>query len=98
MTLTTPAPAGTSVTPSPRRASAAPARVTAVVVAHDVARWLPRTLAALAAQTRPVDLVVAADTGSDDDSAELLRAALGEARVLELPRRTGYGAAVRAAL
>ena len=47
-------------------------RVTAVVVAHDGARWLPRLLSALADSTRPPDHVVAVDTGSRDETAQLL--------------------------
>jgi GT2 family glycosyltransferase len=73
-------------------------RVTAVLVAHDGARWLPEVLAALAAQARQPQRVVAVDTGSTDETPALLREALGEDRVLALPRDTGYGAAVAAAL
>ncbi|WP_405492249.1 glycosyltransferase [Streptomyces sp. NBC_00096] len=68
--------------------------VTAVIVAHDGSRWLPRTLAGLLGQERPAQNHVAADTGSADDSARLLGEALGEDRVLHLARRTGFGAAV----
>lgn len=68
--------------------------VTAVLVAHDGARWLPRTLAGLLGQERPAQSHVAADTGSADESARLLGEALGEDRVLHLARRTGFGAAV----
>ncbi|MFI1150455.1 glycosyltransferase family 2 protein [Streptomyces sp. NPDC020817] len=68
--------------------------VTAVLVAHDGARWLPKTLAGLLGQERPAQSHVAADTGSADDSARLLGEALGEDRVLHLARRTGFGAAV----
>ncbi|WP_329119895.1 glycosyltransferase family 2 protein [Streptomyces sp. NBC_01353] len=68
--------------------------VTAVLVAHDGARWLPDALAGLLAQERPVQNVVAADTGSADDSAQLLTDAIGADRVLHLARRTGFGAAV----
>jgi GT2 family glycosyltransferase len=70
------------------------AYVTAVLVAHDGARWLPRTLAAIAALSRPPDHLVAVDTASLDTSRDLLRAALGPAAVLVLPRRTGFGTAV----
>ena len=70
------------------------AHVTAVLVAHDGARWLPRTLAALGALSRPPDHLVAVDTASLDTSSELLRAAFGPAAVLVLPRRTGFGTAV----
>ncbi|MBT2404121.1 MULTISPECIES: glycosyltransferase family 2 protein [unclassified Streptomyces] len=68
--------------------------VTAVIVAHDGARWLPHTLAGLLGQERPAQSHVAADTGSADDSARLLTEALGPDRVLHLARRTGFGAAV----
>ncbi|HEX8002550.1 MAG TPA: glycosyltransferase [Mycobacteriales bacterium] len=71
-------------------------RVTAVVVAHDGARWLPDVLAALQAQARVAQRVVGVDTGSEDGSGDLLRAALGEANVLTLARDTGYAAAVAA--
>ncbi|HEU0131674.1 MAG TPA: glycosyltransferase family 2 protein [Mycobacteriales bacterium] len=73
-------------------------RVTAVVVSHDGARWLPDVLAALAAQTRPAQRVVAADTGSNDASPALLAEAFGADAVTALPRTTGFGAAVAAAL
>ncbi|MDI5973013.1 glycosyltransferase family 2 protein [Streptomyces sp. SL13] len=72
--------------------------VTAVLVAHDGARWLPAALAGLLGQERPVQDVVAADTGSGDDSARLLTEALGDQRVLHLARRTGFGAAVAEAV
>ncbi|WP_225845216.1 glycosyltransferase family 2 protein [Streptomyces sp. HPF1205] len=68
--------------------------VTAVLVAHDGARWLPKALAGLLSQDRPVQDVIAADTGSADDSARLLAESLGDQRVLHLARRTGFGAAV----
>ncbi|MDX2605912.1 glycosyltransferase [Streptomyces caniscabiei] len=71
--------------------------VTAVLVAHDGARWLPDALAGLLGQERPVQSAMAADTGSADDSARLLSDALGEDRVLHLARRTGFGQAVEEA-
>jgi GT2 family glycosyltransferase len=71
--------------------------VTAVLVSHDGARWLPDALAGLIGQERPVQNVVAADTGSADDSARLLTDALGADRVLHLARRTGFGTAVEEA-
>ncbi len=70
--------------------------VTAVLVAHDGAQWLPEALAALAASTHAPGRVLCVDTGSTDESAALLTAAYGE--VLSLPRETGFGAAVHAAL
>ncbi|MGW0827011.1 glycosyltransferase [Streptomyces sp. NPDC002845] len=68
--------------------------VTAVLVAHDGARWLPEALAGLLGQERPVQNAMAADTGSADASAQLLTEALGADRVLHLARRTGFGQAV----
>lgn len=70
--------------------------VTAVVVSHDGSTWLPRCLDAVLAQG--ADEVVAVDTGSRDDSAALLRAALGDANVVVADRRTGFGDAVRLGL
>ncbi|QKV94609.1 glycosyltransferase [Streptomyces sp. NA02950] len=72
--------------------------VTAVLVAHDGARWLPDALSGLLGQERPVQSVIAADTGSADDSARLLTEALGEERVLHLARRSGFGTAVAEAV
>ncbi|WP_103500619.1 glycosyltransferase [Streptomyces sp. SM14] len=68
--------------------------VTAVLVSHDGERWLPDVLAGLVNQQRPVQDVIAADTGSADRSADLVTDALGAERVLHLARRTGFGAAV----
>nr|WP_307481081.1 glycosyltransferase family 2 protein [Pseudarthrobacter sulfonivorans] len=73
--------------------------VTAVVVSHNGSDYLPRTLAALADQTRPVDSVIGVDTGSRDDSLALLERALGAGNVLSFPHgRSGMGGAVRAGL
>ncbi len=86
--------------PSPSSAAGRPT-VVAVVVAHHGTRWLPGLQAALAAQTRAPDVVVAADTSAPDDAARTLAALvdwLGAARVVDLPARTGFGAAVHAAL
>ncbi|MFF8592753.1 glycosyltransferase [Streptomyces sp. NPDC015220] len=71
--------------------------VTAVLVAHDGARWLPEALAGLLGQERPAQYAVAADTGSADTSAQVLTDALGADRVLHLARRTGFGQAVEEA-
>ncbi|SCK49247.1 Glycosyltransferase, GT2 family [Streptomyces sp. WMMB 714] len=68
--------------------------VTAVLVSHDGARWLPEALSGLLSQERPVQNVIAADTGSADESARLLTEALGPDSVLHMARRTGFGAAV----
>ncbi|KUO19027.1 family 2 glycosyl transferase [Streptomyces dysideae] len=71
--------------------------VTAVLVSHDGARWLPDALAGLLGQERPVQFAMAADTGSADQSAQLVTDALGADRVLHLARRTGFGQAVEEA-
>ncbi|MGW7521241.1 glycosyltransferase [Streptomyces sp. NPDC054796] len=68
--------------------------VTAVLVSHDGARWLPEALSGLLGQERPVQDVIAADTGSADESARLVTEALGAERVLHMARRSGFGAAV----
>ncbi|MFC9155609.1 glycosyltransferase [Streptomyces bauhiniae] len=71
--------------------------VTAVLVTHDGARWLPDALAGLLSQERPVQYAVAADTGSADDSAQLVAETLGDEAVAHLARRTGFGQAVEEA-
>ncbi|HEX4978366.1 MAG TPA: glycosyltransferase family 2 protein [Nocardioides sp.] len=70
--------------------------VTALLVSHDGARWLPAVLDAVAAQTRAPSRLVAVDTGSTDGSAELVGARAD--RLHELPARTGYGDALATAL
>ncbi|WP_344546744.1 glycosyltransferase family 2 protein [Actinomadura fulvescens] len=72
--------------------------VTAVLVAHEGARWLPETLKALLTQTRPVQRLVAVDTGSRDRGPAVLAEVVGAGNVLTLPAATGYGSAVAAAL
>src|SRR3954470_3086783 len=72
--------------------------VTTVLVSHDGAAWLPECTAALAAQTRPPQRVVAVDTGSTDGSVDVLTATLGESTVLSRPRTTGLGEAIQVGL
>ncbi|WP_405617312.1 glycosyltransferase [Streptomyces sp. NBC_01508] len=72
--------------------------VTAVLVSHDGARWLPDALTGLIGQERPVQNVIAADTGSADESATLLTESLGPDRVVHLARRTSFGTAVEEAV
>lgn len=69
-----------------------PFHVTAVIVSHDGAIWLPEVVAALSSQTRGLDQIVAVDTGSKDKSASLLKSA--KIPVLSLPRDAGFGDAV----
>ncbi|WP_187232531.1 glycosyltransferase family 2 protein [Actinomadura sp. HBU206391] len=72
--------------------------VTAVLVAHDGARWLPETLKALLTQTRPVQRLVAVDSGSHDRGPAVLSEVVGAGNLLRLPRTTGYGEAIAEAL
>jgi GT2 family glycosyltransferase len=72
--------------------------VTAVIVAHDGAGWLAHGLDALSNQTKPVQRVVAVDTGSRDRSGSVLAAKLGQGCVFGMDRSTGYAAAVRRAV
>src|SRR4051794_36993341 len=91
-------------TAAPLDEAVAPVRttdVTAVLVVHDGAQWLPEALAALAASTIRPRRVVCVDTGSRDDGPAQLRAAVEDGvvdRVLTVPATTGYGEAVAAAL
>ncbi|MEV0824274.1 glycosyltransferase family 2 protein [Nonomuraea rubra] len=68
--------------------------VTAIVVAHDGARWLGETLRALINQSRRPDRVAGVDNGSRDGSADLLGQTLGPGALISLPRSTGFGDAV----
>ena len=70
--------------------------VTAVLVTHDGATWLPQVIAALSAQTRRIDRIISVDTGSHDASVKLLRAA--GIVVVEAERNIGYGDAIEIAL
>ncbi|MCT9928828.1 glycosyltransferase family 2 protein [Planotetraspora sp. A-T 1434] len=72
--------------------------VTAIVVAHDGARWLKETLTAVLRQTRPLDRVVGVDNGSRDGSGQLLTEAFGPSNVLSMSRSTGFGEAVHEVL
>ena len=72
--------------------------VTAVIVAHDGAGWLAHGLEALSNQTKPVQRVVAVDTGSRDRSGSVLAARLGQGAVFGMDRSAGYAAAVRRAV
>ena len=68
--------------------------VTALLVSHDGARWLPAVLEGLTAQTVPPGAVLAVDTGSTDATRDLLATALGHEAVVEAPARTSYPDAV----
>ncbi len=72
--------------------------VTAVIVAHDGAAWIPHVARAVRNQTRPLDRVVAVDTGSRDRSGAMLAEAFGRGVVFGMDRTTGYAAAIHQAL
>ena len=67
-------------------------RVTAILVLHDGATWLPEVVASLTSQTHPIEQVVAVDTGSKDSSAKLVKGA--RIPVLPLDREAGFGEAI----
>jgi len=67
-------------------------RVSAILVSHNGARWLPEVVAALSSQERPPDFLLAVDNGSSDGSMELLRNSRIE--VLEGAHDSGFGSAV----
>ena len=68
--------------------------MTALLVSHDGARWLPTVLDAVAGQTRRPDGVLAVDTGSTDGSVDLLHRRLGNDGLTTAPAHTTFGAAV----
>ena len=70
--------------------------VTAIIVTHDGASWLPEVIAALSSQTRPIDRIIAVDTGSIDSSPKLLRAS--GITFIQTERDLGYGDAIELAL
>ena len=69
-------------------------RVTALLVSHNGARWLPAVLDGLGEQTVAPDRVLAVDTGSGDASVDLLTSRLGADSVVGAPARTSYPDAV----
>ena len=68
--------------------------MTALIVSHDGERWLPTVLDAVAVQTRRPDGVLAVDTGSTDESVDLLHKRLGNDGLTTAPAHTSFGAAV----
>ena len=67
-------------------------RVTAILVLHDGATWLPEVVASLASQTHPINQTIAVDTGSIDGSTKMLKGA--RIPVLPMARDTGFGEAI----
>ncbi|MEO3786628.1 glycosyltransferase family 2 protein [Actinocorallia sp. B10E7] len=72
--------------------------VTAVLVAHDGARWLPETLKALLTQTRRIQRLVVVDTGSTDKGPAVIGGVVGPGNLLTLGRDVPFAAAVARAL
>lgn len=75
--------------------------VTAVMVVHDAAEWLPRQLLSLARLDPRPGRIVAVDTGSVDSSGSLLADALAEGVIhqqLSVDAGCSFGEAVAAAL
>ncbi|HEX8487486.1 MAG TPA: glycosyltransferase, partial [Propionibacteriaceae bacterium] len=76
-------------------------RVTAVLVALDAARWLPETLAGLAALRHRPDRLIAVDNHSSDSTRLLLERARDQGlldAVYSCDESVGFGAAVQLAL
>jgi N-acetylglucosaminyl-diphospho-decaprenol L-rhamnosyltransferase len=72
-------------------------RPTVYIPNFDGAARLGGVLRGLAEQTRPVDVVLA-DNGSSDDSVELTRRQLPEAKLVELGENLGFGPALNRAV
>jgi len=72
--------------------------VTGILVAHNGQRWLPRTLSSLAQSARLPDELIAVDTGSSDDTAQLLADSALFEHVQTADVATGFGDAVREAV
>ena len=70
--------------------------VTAILVVHDGALWLPEVVASLTSQKRSADQILAVDTGSTDSSVALLKGA--KIPTLTLDRESGFGDAIWAAI
>ena len=70
--------------------------VTAILVAHDGETWIPKVVAALASQSRPIDIAIAIDTESQDGTLKLLRNS--NFKTYSMSRGTGFGDAVNEAL
>ncbi len=73
-------------------------RISALLVSHNGARWLPAVIEGLREQTRAPDRVVAVDTGSSDASPSLLAEHLGENAVVGAPARSSFPDAVATGL
>ena len=85
--------------PGVARAALRPVTVTGVLVVHDGAAWLKECLDALVLQTRTPDRLVIVDTGSTDNSLEIVaghdrvRQAIGDFPLIGAPRESKIGRA-----
>ena len=70
--------------------------VTAILVSHNGATWLPELIAALSSQTRPMDRMIAVDTGSTDNSVLMLTNS--GLTVIRTDQDAGFGDAIALAL
>lgn len=82
----------------PRPWLADPPTVTAIIVAHNGAIWLPKVLSSLRVMEYAPTAWHAVDVSSTDGSAELLRESFGAGRLTYAPSGTGFGEAVRLGL
>lgn len=71
-------------------------QVTAILVVHDGATWLPQVVAAIASQSRSPNRTIAVDTGSIDGSAKLLSSA--RINSISINRGEGFGTAIAEAV
>ena len=67
-------------------------RVTALLVVHDGATWLPEVVASITSQSRSADQILGIDTGSIDSSAKLLKGA--RIPTVTLDRTSSFGSAI----
>lgn len=74
---------------------AQPPTVAAVLVSHRGARWLPQSLASIDALECAPSALVAVHDGTDQQTEEMLNAALGADRVVTSSRGLGFGDHVR---
>jgi GT2 family glycosyltransferase len=68
-------------------------RITALLVVHDGATWLPEVVASITSQSRSADQILAIDTGSRDASVKLLKGA--RIPTITLERTTSFGQAIQ---
>ncbi|MFM7542560.1 MAG: glycosyltransferase [Actinomycetales bacterium] len=70
--------------------------VTAILVVHNGAEWLPEVVVALTSQKHAIDNLIAVDTGSTDKSLQYLKRA--GIKYIQAPVETGFGEAVAMAI